>query len=150
MRSSEYGGCNGDRRTRGDEEAESTGDGSGQRGSREAEAEEEDLARQVAMGRASPRGTLAPIAQPPGRARSGVRRGGEHRVEQLVEPRGREADGGVRCAVVQANSIACWLVDQAAGEDDVGDIAGALVRCDRSEHPVGEPSQDAGRFVEVE
>jgi glycosyltransferase involved in cell wall biosynthesis len=44
----EYGGCNGDRRIRGDQEAEGEGGGRGQRSPREAEAEEEDLTGQVA------------------------------------------------------------------------------------------------------
>ena len=48
---SEYGGCNSERRTRGDEEAEGAGGGSGQGESDEAEAEEEDLTRQVAASR---------------------------------------------------------------------------------------------------
>src|SRR4051812_33568080 len=81
---------------------------------------------------------------------SGLGRRREHRLEQLVEPCGREADRGVGGPVVEADVAARRVVDEAAGEDDVGDVAGALVGRDGCEHPPGEAAQDAGRLVEVE
>src|SRR5204863_6772698 len=80
---------------------------------------------------------------------SGVGRAGEHGIEEVVELGGGEADRAVGGAVVETD-LAAGVVDEAAGEDDVGDVAGPLVGCERGEDPGRKPAKDAGRLVEVE
>ena len=41
-------------------------------------------------------------------------------------------------------------MQEAAGEDDVGDVAGAFVRLEGCEDPVGKAPQDARRLGEIE
>src|SRR5690348_10572900 len=85
-----------------------------------------------------------------GSVRVALARCGEDRVQEVVESRGGDADGAVGGAVVEANLVAAGVVNKPAGEDDVWDVACALVWSERRKDPVGETSQDARRLVEVE
>ena len=53
---------------------------------------------------------------------------GEHGLEDVAKPCGREADRAVGGAVVEPELVARGVVEEAAREDDVRDVAGALVR----------------------
>jgi hypothetical protein len=63
------------------------------------------------------------ISRAPHRDRSGCRRGCEHGVEQPVEAGRGEADRAVGGSVVEAYIAGGLVVDETAGEDDVGDVA---------------------------
>ena len=74
----------------------------------------------------------------------------EQCVEKIVQGSAREADRVVGGAVVHAHLAARCVVQEAAGEDDVGHVAGAFVRLEGCEDPVGKASQDARRLGEIE
>src|SRR4051794_40251506 len=64
----------------------------------------------------------------------------EHGGEKVLERGGGETDRVVSRAVVHAYLAARRVVQEAAREDDVRNVAGALVRRERGEDPVGKAS----------
>ena len=54
-------------------------------------------------------------------------RRGEDRIDQVAQTSSGEADGAVGGAVVEADLVAGLVVDEAAGKDGVGNVAGSLV-----------------------
>ena len=81
---------------------------------------------------------------------SGQAGAAQHGVEQIVEAGGRKANRGVRCAVVEPDLVRRPIVDEAAREHGVRDVADPLVRRIGREDPLRQPMEDAGRLVEVE
>jgi hypothetical protein len=75
---------------------------------------------------------------------------GEEVLEDLRASRRGQADAGVGGTVVEVEDIGVGLVDQAAGEHDVGHVAGDLVLGVRPEDPLIRAAQDVGGVLEFE